>query len=142
MRPNGLYSSINSDATLTTLLGGPGRILESQSVDARPKDDGYFLTLSFSETLMSSVSAISKGPRTLEVNVHHPMDIDRDYAKIDKIINRIDVIYLGMENFSGSDNVRITKIRRIGRSGNDVDEGWRTITRQATYGVLYDEYAG
>lgn len=141
MRPMALFELLDGNSELEALGVNADRMKEAESVDNRWVDDGYFLTLSMAEILMSGVSALSRGPRTLEINVHHPWDDDRDYAPITQILNCIDRIYLPVENFEGSDGIRITGIRRIGRSKNQTDEGWRTITRQATYGVLYDEYA-
>jgi hypothetical protein len=141
MIPNRIYQGLANDSQLTTLLGGAGRIIESQSVDKRPYADGFFLTVSFEEMLMSGVSAISKGPRTMTIAVHHPFDIDRDFATLTSILNRVDELLLPLEGVAGSDGLHITAIRRQGRGGNQVDEGWKTITRTATYGVLYDEYA-
>ena len=50
-------------------------------------------------------------------------------------------VLLNLELATGTDNLRLTCVTRQGRSGNLVDEGWETISRTATYGVLYDEYA-
>lgn len=141
MIPNKIYQELANDTQLETLLGGEQRIIESQSVDQRPFSEGYFLTISFEEMLMSGVSSLAKGPRTCTVAVHHPFDIDRDFATLTSILNRVDEVLLPLEDTAGSDGLRITSIRRQGRGGNQVDEGWKTITRTTTYGVLYDEYA-
>lgn len=139
MRPAWVFEILDQDTILTNLLGGPGRIMEAQSVDERWKDDGHILTLNMRETDLNVV--IGKGPRTLEVNVHKPWDIDRDYTSIDAILARIDYLYMSVEDEAGSDDVRVYQIRRGGRSGNDADEVWRTITRQATFGVSWDEFS-
>jgi hypothetical protein len=57
----------------------------------------------------------------------------------DRILNRVDDILLPIEHKTGSDGMRITCIDKQGRSGNLIDDGWKTIARNATYGVLYDE---
>lgn len=137
MRPSLIYELLNMDVSLKTKLGGADRILEAQSVDQRWCDTGCMITLNMAEMDMRS---IGKGPRTLEVNVHQPWDESRDYTKIDEILFRVDKLLLPVENEIGSDNVRVSQIRRLGRSGNQTDEAWRTITRQATYGVLWAEY--
>jgi hypothetical protein len=97
--------------------------------------------VAFEELLLASPSKLSRGERTVTVAVHRNWEIDRDFSPIDKILNRIDALLLNVENESGTDGVRVTSIRRSGRSGNMADEGWKTITRTSTYGVLYDEYA-
>lgn len=75
----------------------------------------------------------------MTVWVHHPMEKDRDYSAIDAILNRVESLLLNMEQVTGEDKARITCIIKQGRSRNLVDPAWKTITRNATYGVLYDE---
>jgi hypothetical protein len=144
MMPNIIPQLLSADAQLQTLLGGSGRIAESQSWGTtplpRPKD-GYWLSINFEEMLFSPVSALSRGPRSCTIAVHHPQEIDRDYDTLTSILNRVDEIILPIEDQSGTDGLRVTSIARRGRSGNAIDEGWATITRFATYGVLYQEYA-
>ena len=140
MMPNLIIQTLVADTNLHNLGITPDRIRESQSWDERPTD-GYFLSINFEEMLFSSVTSISKGPRTMTVAVHHPWDLDRGYETLTSILNEVDDCLLPLEALAGSDGLRITSVRRQGRGGNQVDEGWKTITRTATYGVLYDEYA-
>ncbi|AKU45316.1 hypothetical protein MADRUGA_26 [Mycobacterium phage Madruga] len=132
MNPILLYDKLNA------IL--PGRVYESQSLDSRPHNDGYFITVNMEELAISN-SAISRGPRTVTVAVHHPRSGDADYAPITNYLNQIDSALLPIENEMGADNVRVSQVARGGRSGNLIDEGWNTITRNATYRVSYDEYA-
>jgi hypothetical protein len=140
MMPNLISQTLAADTILHSLGIPPERIRESQSWDTRPQD-GYFLSINFEEMLFSRTTAIQKGPRTMAIAVHHPWDIDRDYYTLTSILNRVDELLLPLGSVAGSDGLRVTEIRRQGRSGNLTDEGWKTITRYATYGVLYDEYA-
>lgn len=139
MMPNLLYQKINADPKIKQLK--VTHIIESQSVDERPISDGYIVTISMDELILATPSALSRGPRTVTIAVHRSWDMDRNYKQLDKILNRIDELLLDIENEMGTDGVRITSIRRTGRSANMADEGWKTITRTSTYGVLYDEYA-
>jgi hypothetical protein len=141
MMPSIIYELLAEDEVLADLGIDGDRIIESQSVDSLPYSDGYFVTISFEELTMSTVSVLARGPRVVIMAVHHNWDIDRDYQPIDKILNRVDQILLPLENAIGTDGVRVSKVMRQGRSANMADEGWKTITRTATYGVLYDEYA-
>jgi len=143
MMPNIIYQRLVNDSQLETLLGGSGRIHESQSVDKRVSDNGFFVLISFEETLLSAPSKLSRGPRTITISVHRPWEIDRDYDSITAILNRIDELILPIEDESGTDGIRVTSIRRgsPARSANHSDEGYKTATRWATYGVLYQEYA-
>lgn len=118
----------------------PGRIYESQSLDSRPHDDGYFITVNMEESTISN-RAIARGPRTVTIAVHHNAEIDRDYAPITMLLNLVDKALLPIDDEIGEDGVRVSQVKRGGRSGNLLDEGWNTITRTATYGVSYNEYA-
>jgi hypothetical protein len=140
MIPSVIYEAISSSTELSDLGITPERIIESQSVDSRPFSDGYFITISFEEMEMSSYGALSRGPRICTIAVHHPWDDDRDFLPITSILNKIDSVLLPMGSTTGGDGLRVTAVRRQGRSGNLVDEGWKTITRTATYGVLFNEY--
>jgi len=140
MMPNKIAQTLAGDTILAALGITADRIRESQSWDERPKD-GYFLSINFEEMVFSGAPGVSKGPRICTIAVHHPWDIDRDFFTLTSILNRVDELLLPLEDVAGSDGLRITMIRRQGRSGNLTDEGWKTITRTATYGVLYDEYA-
>lgn len=140
MRPSLLFEVLVDDAELQSLGITSGRIKESQSIDSRPFADGYFVTINMEESTIAN-AAIARGPRNCTFAVHHSADIDRDYGPITDILNRIDRLVLSIEDDTGSDGVRVSVVRRGGRSGNLLDEGWNTITRTATYGVLYNEYA-
>lgn len=140
MMPSIIFETLSASSDLSNLGVDDSRILESQSVDERPFGDGYFITISFEEIVMSGVSKLAKGPRVCTIAVHHPWDEDRDFLPINSILNKIDELLLPLEDVAGSDGIRVTSIRRQGRSSNLVDEGWKTITRTSTYGVLYNEF--
>lgn len=137
--PNIIIRSLKADTQLETLLGGPGRIRESQSWDTRP--GGMFISIRFEEMNMSATTKIGKGPRVVTFAVHQDWELGKDYDNIDSILNRIDEVVLPLEDVKGTDGIRLTSVARLSRSANLVDEGWKTITRNTTYGVLYDEFA-
>ncbi len=146
MIPSIIYERVTTDSSLQSIAGiSAGRVFELQSVDKRPFDSGCFIVFNWQESVsfggFAMNSSIAKAPRTLTVWVHSPMDRGRDYRQIDKVLNRIEEIFLSMEQQKGTDNVRVTCIDKQGRSGNLIDDGWKTITRNATYRVLYDENA-
>lgn len=144
MMPNVIPQLLNADSQLTTLLGTGTRIAESQSWGTKPlprPKDGYWLSIKFNEMSFSAASVLAKGPRMVDIAVHHPWEIDRDFTTLTSILNRVDEILLPIEQQIGTDGIRVTSIARRGRSANAEDEGWQTITSYATYGVLYDEFA-
>lgn len=139
MIPVVIYEKIIADTILNDLGISDGRVFELQSVDERPFNEGYFLVINWQESGIPTFSAISRSPRIMSVWVHTPMDRTRDYAQIEKILNRIEILFFNLEQQTGSDGIRVTCIIKQGRSGNLIDDAWKTITRNATYGVLYDE---
>ena len=143
MMPNIIYRTLAEDEQLELLLGGPNRIREAQDITERVAQDGFWVSISFDETIISMPSAISRGPRTVTIAVHRPEELGRDYDSITSILNRIDELILPLEDIAGTDGIRVASIRRApnARSGNLVDEGYRTATRWAAYGVLHQEYA-
>lgn len=147
MIPMAIYESMAQDTILQQCGITSSRILELQSVDERPFDSGHFVIVNwqestiYSQTYTGMENGIVKAPRVMTLWVHSPLDRGRDYRLIDRILNRIDLILLPFDQRVGSDNVRVTCVHKQGRSGNLIDDGWKTITRNATYGVLYDEYA-
>lgn len=145
MQPVLIFDTLANDPELNSYGIDDTRIFELQSVDERPSDNGYFIILnwqestSYTQALGLGQSSINRSPRVLTLWVHTPMDRTRDYAPIDRILNRVDNLLLSIEQQIGADDIRITCITRQGRSANLIDDGWKTIARNATYGVLYDE---
>jgi hypothetical protein len=147
MIPITIYETLAADSQLQACGINSNRILELQSVDERPFDEGYYIIMNWQESTSPGLSfngiqnTDQKAPRTMTLWVHSPFDKGRDYRIIDRILNRVDKLLLAMENVKGSDNIRLTCVTKQGRSGNLIDDGWKTIARNSTYAVLYDEYA-
>lgn len=139
MYPSILHELLSHDDELTALGITPTRIKELQSIDKRPFDSGHWLITNWLD--QDYHPALGVGPRDLQIWVHAPRERSRNYRPIDAILNRIDAIYRGVEHEIGTDGVRVSCVRKAGRSGNLHDEAWDTITRNSTYGVLYDESA-
>lgn len=147
MIPTVIYETLSTDTALQQSGINPQRIFELQSLDERPFNDGYYIVINWQESTNVGLNfngiqnTFQKSPRTMTLWVHSPLDQGRDYRIIDRILNRVDTLLLAMEQRKGSDNIRLTCVTKQGRSGNLIDDGWKTITRNATYAVLYDEYA-
>lgn len=143
MLPMVIYETLANDTVLQVECGiTSNRIMELQSIDERPFDSGHFIVVNWQESIQSlfgNSSGFINSPRNLTIWVHQPWDRGRDYRPIDKILNRIDALLLPLEQQSGTDGIRLACINKQGRSANLTDEGWKTITRNATYRVLYDE---
>lgn len=145
MIPSAIFEAITQDNQMNTLGIDESRVFELQSInqDETPDTRTHLIIIDMQEanSAFGAVSAINKAPRIMEISVHISWDVSRDFRAIDHILNRIDAILLPMEHVTGSDDIRVTCIAKQARTRNLQDDGWRTITRHATYGVLYDELA-
>jgi hypothetical protein len=144
MMPSALYELLADDSELTDMIGeapeGGPAIFELQSVDERPIHDNYFIIFDFQETVMA-FGGQHMGEQTFQIWVHIPLDVEREYNDINAIFNRIDDLLLPIEHVTGDDGIRVTMVRRYARSKNTIDPGWDTATRNALYGVLFDQSA-
>ncbi|PJK21012.1 hypothetical protein [Mycolicibacterium goodii] len=140
MMPIAAFEAITTDTTLNALGITADTVLERQSIngDERPAVESYFVVVDFQE--QSIIGAINRGPRVLDIAVHIDATLTRDYG-ITRILNAIDSMLLPIEQITGSDGIRVTGIRPMGRARNLIDTGWNTTTRAAQYSMLYDEYA-
>jgi hypothetical protein len=135
----GVHELLAGNPRLVAFGVSSQRIIELQSVDERPFNDGVFIVANFEE--QSLIPTLNRGPRVVTLWVHSCDDRSRDYRPIGRILSVVDQIFADVEHYTGSDGVRITGFRRQGRSGNLRDPGWNTIARNATFDVLYDESA-
>ena len=143
MTVRAIFDTLASDTQLSALGITGDRIFEIQSLDERPVSSGPFMVFKWEEstiytqTYTGMQNGIPRAPRVLQIWVHIPWDETREYDLIDTILNRVDVILDAMEHVSGLDGYIVTLASKAGRSGNLLDEGFKTITRNAVYGVLY-----
>lgn len=139
MMPSAIYETLANDTALTGLLGDGDRIFELQSLEERPINTGYFVVVDFQETAMGLPSRL--GEQIMTIWAHTPLDVDREYNTINAILNRIDALLLPIIHTIGEDGIRVSTVRQHGRSRNTIDPGWDTTTRNALYGVLFDQSA-
>lgn len=140
-----IYDLLANDSELQSLSvnGVLVPIHEIQSLDSKPVYDDYFIILKwqentrYSQSYVGNSNGISRSARNLEVWVHISLDKTRKYGTIDKILDRIDKLFDNVEHLVGQDGQTITSIGNGSRSGNLTDDGWKTATRNAVYGVLY-----
>lgn len=140
-----IYDLLANDTELQSLSfnGNNIPIYELQSIDTRPTHDDYFIVLKwqentrYSQSYVGNSNGISRSSRNLEIWVHISLDKTRKYGTIDKILDRIDELFEGVEHLVGTDGQTITSIGNGSRSANLTDDGWNTATRNAIYGVLY-----
>ena len=145
MTVKAIFDTITADAELNALGIDESTVFEIQSLDERPVHHGPFVVLKWEESTIytsaysASLNGIDRAARTLQVWVHISWDETREYDLIDTILNQIDIVLDAMEHVAGDDGYTVTLARKSGRSGNLVDEGYKTVARNAVYGVLYRE---
>jgi hypothetical protein len=95
--PVAVLEAITTDPELNSLGINAGTVFEMQSVkgDERPKADLYFVMVDFQEQTLTI--PLNRGPRVLDVAVHVPQDVTREFTTINRILSRIDAILLDME---------------------------------------------
>ena len=143
MTVQAIFDTLAASTELNALGIDETKIFESHSIDERPVHSGPFMVLKWEEptnytsSYTGSVNGIQRAPRTLTVWVHIPWDETREFNLIDQILDRVELILDGMEHVPGLDGYTVTLANPAGRSGNLADEGFKTITRNAVFGVLY-----
>jgi hypothetical protein len=143
MTVQAIFDTLAADTELNALGIDETKIFEANSVDERPTHSGPFMILKWEESTVytssysGSLNGIQRAPRTLTVWVHIPWDDTREFDLIDTILNRVDKVLTAMEHVVGQDGYTVTLANPAGRSGNLSDEGFKTITRNAVFGVLY-----
>ena len=134
---------LETDTTLAGLDEVSSYIFNQHDIVERPRHDGVFIVLRweestvFSQTYTGMNDGIGRAPRVLTVWVHSPIEVSTDFEFIDEILDRIDQLFSPIEHLEGSDGYTVTQVQFAGRSGDLKDEGFMTVTRNATYSVLY-----
>jgi hypothetical protein len=143
MTVQAIFDTLTRDSELNALGINESNVFEAQSVDERPVHEGPFIILrweeptNYTQSYSSSLNGIHRAPRTLTVWVHISWDETREFDLIDTILDRVDKVLDEMEHVPGQDGYTVTVASTAGRSGNLSDEGFKTITRNAVFGVLY-----
>lgn len=136
MHPSVLYDAIAHDPALNAMGITPTRIKELDSIDARPFESGCFIVTRWLDQDLHPT--INRGPRDLMVWVHTPKERALNFLILERILERINDIWAGVLAETGTDGVRVTSVKRRGQSGNLIDDGWKTLARNAIFSVLYD----
>ncbi|QNJ55329.1 tail terminator [Gordonia phage LittleFella] len=108
-------------------------VFPDYTMETVPRDDGPFLILRWGN--QNVTPAVRRGPHTLTVWAHEPIEYTTDYTEIVNLLRSAQAVLEG--NIStGADGVVVTDVAFQGDSGNLIDPGFRTITRNSTYRVL------
>lgn len=107
-------------------------IFHNYSSEERPTDTGPFVIMRYG-TQNRPVFRDVKSPEPVTVWVHWPIELTNDYEKIIKILDQIDKVADGIRDVSAHDDYVLGFVEIGGRSGDLVDDGFGTITKNADY---------
>jgi hypothetical protein len=137
----GILQALRNYAPLTALVPA-NNIYPNYSRDEPPSKTAPFIiikwqeSMNFTQTYTGMSNGLDRAPRVLLVQAHIPKEKSTSFSRIDKILDRIDEALLPLEQVADGKGKTITCVRKAGRGSDLFDEGYNTITRQATYGVL------
>lgn len=121
-------------------LADDGRptVLHNYSSEERPSDTTPFLILRW----QGNDRPISQDPdypvkpfETVTVWAHWPKELSNDYNDLNKILDEIDSIARTIRDRPGSDGYTLSFVQIGGRSGDFLDDGFQTITKNAAYEI-------
>lgn len=133
-----VLAMLRGDTDLAT-LGGPGFVAVADfSYQQRPNDRGAFIVIIWRHTDFED-SIQANAERHFDLYVHIPKSVSTDFGRIDKILDRVDVIFKGVEDGApvvGGDGQQLNYVGFEGRGMDMTDDGYETICRQASYMAL------
>jgi hypothetical protein len=124
-----VYTMLSTDATLMSHGITASSVYGSNSVDS--PDERPFMILRWSEVEGEKDYGNVKR-RSLTVWVH---DSGQDYARINTILKRVQVLLSGAVHITGADGDTLTQADWRGDSTDFIDDGFKTITRSSSYTV-------
>ena len=130
------YDSLVADPTLGGDGLGEDTICQNYSNDERPNNTGPFIILQWGITAAPIwQSEAERGPEQLTVWVHWPKELTVDYTKLNKILDQIDDVARDLRDVAGSDDYTLSFVTIGDRSGDLLDDGFNTITKNAAYQI-------
>lgn len=124
----GIQDDLNDDGRPT--------ILQNYSSEERPSDETPFIILRWNGTpppRSQDPDVVAKSPESLTLWVHWPQELSADYNDLNKILDEVDDICRGLRDRAGNDGYTLSFVQIGGRSGDFLDDGFQTITKNAAY---------
>lgn len=134
MSSGAIWSSLAEDSELATL--GVESVHTDYSEEIRPSE-GYFIILRWMGHRRIE-SGVKKGPQTLVVWAHQPIEMGNDFTVLNKILRRCrEILEDNVPNSDpGLDFISVSHVDYEGDSGNMVDPGFKTLTKNSSFRVL------
>jgi hypothetical protein len=138
-----IFDALASDPVLNTMGLNEDTIFHNYSTEERPVSTGAFAILRWGEQDRPPFTDAGlpvgdqvKAPVLLFIWVHWPIELTNDFTKLDKMLDQIDNVLFAVEDVHGNDGYAVTLVRIMGRSADLIDDGFNTITKNASYEVL------
>lgn len=129
-----IFDALTGSAALAAAGVPSDRVFPNYAMDQVPTRKGLFIVYRWGNS--SRPFGRVSGPRSLEVWVHCPKQMGSSFGPVDRALDVVDDILGGLLQQEGSDGVTVTSVSPTGRSGDLYDDGFETITRNASYEVL------
>jgi len=131
-----VFDAIVSDEDLNIIGINENSVFHNFSLEERPIASGPFAILRWGEIDRPPFIGVNP-PMRLTIWFHWPSEETNDFSKLDNAIDICDNLLSGLGGESGIDGYTVTCVRPTGRSGDLKDDGFQTITKNASYEVLF-----
>ena len=131
-----VFNALTTNEALNTLGIDLDSVFHNYTLEERPIKAGPFVILRWGEMDRPPFKGVKSFVR-LTLWVHWPLEETNDFSKIDNLLDICDEVLENMNGESGIDGYTITCVRSTGRSGDLKDDGFQTISKNASYEVLF-----
>lgn len=130
------HDALVADPILQGLGVSAATLFHNWSSEERPSNTTPFAILRWEDEAKPIWgSERERGPRNLTLWVHYPLAVTNDFNKINVVLDRIDDVVTELRDVVGSDGKTLSFVQLGGRSADLTDEGFETITRNASYQI-------
>lgn len=131
-----VYNLLTEDPELNDLGLNEDTVFHNWSSEERPTDTTAFAILRWEdEGKPIWGSERERNVRRLTIWVHWPKELTNDFNRVTAVLDRIDDVLAPARDIPGDDGYSLSFVDFGGRSADIIDEGFNTITRNASYGI-------
>lgn len=132
-----ILRTLREDPVLNGMGISSNHVLMNFGQEDIPHDrDHLFIMVRFGGETFSG--SIGRGPFTVNVAVHQPLEMGRDLAVVDEAVSRIRTLLPSISQETGVDGT-VTAVDLRGTGGDTFDPGYNTLTRDVIFDVLADQ---